>query len=165
MPSPSITVRILTRENETLSHDDRVGSLVARIVFQPIEEMGRVFFSKVLSDPSTQGQNRKSLQQASSALLSLVNVQLSFTVILAAFGPLYMSIALQILLPQQYFSTSAPSILSAWIWYIPVLAVNGGLEAFVSSAATTDDLNRQSRYAIRSSSFFLTKKLTYEKDI
>jgi oligosaccharide translocation protein RFT1 len=138
---------------KTLNHDC-VGSLIARIVFQPIEEMSRVFFSKILSDSSSRGQNRKPLQQASSALLSLVNVQLSFTVVLAAFGPLYMPIVLHILLPQQYLSTSAPSILSAWIWYIPTLAVNGGLEAFVSSAATPEDLNRQSRYVIRCFFFF-----------
>jgi len=62
------------------------------------------------------------------------------------FGSAYISIVLHILLPPQYLSTSAPSVLEAWIWYIPVLAVNGGLEAFVSSVAIPKDLNRQSRW-------------------
>ena len=31
------------------------------------------------------------------------------------------------------------------IWYIPVLAVNSGLEAFLSSVATPKDLNNQSQ--------------------
>jgi len=42
-------------------------------------------------------------------------------------------------------ATSAPRILAAWIWYIPVLALNGGLEAFLSSVASPKDLNKQSR--------------------
>jgi oligosaccharide translocation protein RFT1 len=34
------------------------------------------------------------------------------------------------------------------VWYIPVLALNGGLEAFLSSVATPKDLNAQSRFVI-----------------
>ena len=52
----------------------------------------------------------------------------------------------QWVLPQQYLSTSAPRILAAWVWYVPVLALNGGLEAFLSSVASPKDLNEQSRY-------------------
>jgi len=133
------------------------GSLVARIVFQPIEEILRVYFSKILSStkdakqtPITHAEDaahpsRTSLQQASNALISLLAIQSSLGVILVTFGSAYISIALHILLPSQYLSTSAPNVLAAWIWYIPVLAVNGGLEAFVSSVAIPKDLNRQSR--------------------
>ena len=42
-------------------------------------------------------------------------------------------------------ATSAPRILAAWVWYIPFLALNGGLEAFLSSVASPKDLNKQSR--------------------
>lgn len=45
----------------------------------------------------------------------------------------------------RYLNTSAPAILSAWIYYIPVLAVNGVLEAFVSSVASPKDLTKQSQ--------------------
>jgi oligosaccharide translocation protein RFT1 len=133
------------------------GSLVARIVFQPIEEILRVYFSKTLSPPedviethTTHAEDivhpsRISLQQASNALISLLAIQSSLGVILVTFGSAYISIILHILLPPQYLSTSAPGVLAAWIWYIPVLAVNGGLEAFVSSVSIPKDLNRQSR--------------------
>jgi oligosaccharide translocation protein RFT1 len=128
------------------------GSLVARIVFQPIEEILRVYFSKVLSVPKdvTKAENtvhpsRASLQQASDTLTFLLSVQSSLGVIIVTFGSAYISIVLHILLPPRYLSTSAPSVLAAWIWYIPVLAVNGGLEAFVSSVAGLKDLNSQSR--------------------
>lgn len=126
---------------------------MARIVFQPMEEILRVYFSKILSPaktPTTHGEyaahpSQNSLQQASDALISLLAIQSSLGVILVTFGSAYISIVLYILLPPQYLSTSAPNVLAAWIWYIPVLAVNGGLEAFVSSVAMPKDLNKQSR--------------------
>ena len=133
-----------------------LGSLVARIVLQPIEEILRVYFSKTLSSPKditriftthrddTVYPSHNLLQQAADVLVSLLAIQLSIGVILVTFGSAYISIVLHILLPPRFLSTSAPSVLTAWIWYIPVLAVNGGLEAFVSSVAAPEDLNRQS---------------------
>lgn len=125
-----------------------IGSLVARIIFQPIEEVFRVYFSKTLTKSADESQEsrRHALQQASMALVSMLGIQTSSTVILWVFGSAYMHIALHILLPPRYLSTSAPKVLSAWIWYIPALAINGVLEAFLSSVATPEDLNRQSRY-------------------
>jgi len=117
------------------------GSLVARIVFQPIEESSRVFFAKTLATTSPEA-----LQTGSQALISLLSVQTSLSLIFLVFGSNYISIALRILLPPQYLATSAPRVLRAWVWYIPVLALNGGLEAFISSVSTPQDLNRQSRW-------------------
>ncbi|KIL61436.1 hypothetical protein M378DRAFT_166882, partial [Amanita muscaria Koide BX008] len=44
------------------------------------------------------------------------------------------------------FLSSAPTVLRAWIYYLPFLALNGGLAAFVSSVANPKDLAKQSRY-------------------
>ncbi|EGO20352.1 hypothetical protein SERLADRAFT_358206 [Serpula lacrymans var. lacrymans S7.9] len=133
------------------------GSLIARIVFQPVEEICRVFFSRILS--SSNGQEGSSeapskggvdyelaMRQASEALLSLLSIQLTFTIIVVIFGSSYLPVFLHLLLPPQYLSTSAPRVLLAWVYYIPFLAVNGGLEAFLSSVATPKDLARQSRW-------------------
>ncbi|KAG6379086.1 Rft protein-domain-containing protein [Boletus reticuloceps] len=132
------------------------GSLVARIVFQPIEEMCRVYFSKALSGPMSQKNsatartsgNSAALSQASGSLASLLSIQIAFSMLVVTFGSSYLPIVLQLLLPAQYISTSAPKVLSAWIWYIPVLALNGGLEAFYSSVATPQDLRAQSRWML-----------------
>ncbi|KAF8436915.1 Rft-1-domain-containing protein [Boletus edulis BED1] len=132
------------------------GSLVARVVFQPIEEMCRVYFSKALSGPMSQKNsatartsgNSAALSQASGSLASLLSIQIAFSMLVVTFGSSYLPIVLQLLLPAQYFSTSAPKVLSAWIWYIPVLALNGGLEAFYSSVATPQDLRAQSRWML-----------------
>ena len=107
-----------------------------------------MFFSRILGGKS---QKKKSddrhaaLAQSANMLQSLLSIQLSLSVILVIFGSASLPILLPLLLPKQYLSTSAPQVLGAWIWYIPVLAVNGGLEAFLSSVATPKDLNSQSR--------------------
>ncbi|KAF8064105.1 Rft protein-domain-containing protein [Lyophyllum atratum] len=141
------------------------GSLVARIVFQPIEEASRGFFSKVLgntSSTSAQDANQKvGLQQSATALVSLLSVQAAFSAVLLVFGTAYIPIFLQILLPRQYLVTSAPQVLSAWVWYIPVLAFNGGLEAFLSSVATPRDLNSQSRWMAAFSVFYIMAAVTF----
>ncbi|KAG0706405.1 Rft protein-domain-containing protein [Suillus ampliporus] len=131
------------------------GSLVARIVFQPLEEMCRVYFSRILC-PSTGAQvDRRSLAEASETLLSLVSIQSACSVLVIVFATVYLPIFLRILLPSQYLSTSAPKVLAAWIWYIPPLAINGVLEAFFSSIATPQDLRRQSRWLVAFSITFL----------
>lgn len=115
--------------------------------------MCRVYFSKALSGITSEkssttagtSDNLGALSQASSAVASLLSVQIAFSMLVVTFGSSYLPMALQLLLPAQYMSTSAPEVLFAWIWYIPVLALNGGLEAFYSSVATPQDLRTQSR--------------------
>ncbi|KAF9078048.1 Rft protein-domain-containing protein [Rhodocollybia butyracea] len=101
------------------------GSLIARIVFQPIEET-----------------------LPAGALTTLLQMQTIGSLFVVIFGSNYITLVLNILLPPQYLKTSAPRVLEAWIWYIPVLAVNGGLEAFIASVALTKDLNNQSRWMV-----------------
>ncbi|KAM6501853.1 Rft-1 domain containing protein [Amanita muscaria] len=120
------------------------GSLIARIGFQPIEETLRVFFSRTLS--SSKEPRTEELKTASRTIAFLVSAQISFSFLLIAFAPPYLPIALRILLPLRYLGTSAPTVLRAWIYYLPFLALNGGLEAFVSSVANPEDLAKQSRY-------------------
>jgi oligosaccharide translocation protein RFT1 len=116
-----------------------VGSLIARIIFQPIEEVMRLYFSKTFA------QEKAALEGAANALTLLVSVQLELSMFFLVFGTSYLPVLLPILLPPRYMATSAPRILEAWVWYIPVLAVNGGLEGFVASVAGSKELNRQSR--------------------
>ncbi|CCM01181.1 uncharacterized protein FIBRA_03229 [Fibroporia radiculosa] len=118
------------------------GSMVARIVFQPIEETSRVFFSKTLSKQS----NIEGLRAASSMLLSLLLLFTHILLVLVAFGPPYLAIAIVILLPSKYHHTSAPTILRTYVYYIPMMAFNGVLEAFFASTASSTDLRTQSRW-------------------
>jgi len=137
-----------------------------------MEEILRLYFSKTLSQPQHASNvsairanaivhpSRTSLQQASNALVSLLAIQFSLGIILVNFGSAYIFIILHVLLPPQYLSTSAPNVLGVWIWYIPVLAVNGGLEAFVTSVALPKDLSRQSRWMAAFSTIFITTTIS-----
>lgn len=88
------------------------------------------------------------MHQAANTLRGLLSAQTSLSLILITFGAPYLPIVLPILLPPQYMATSAPQVLGAWLFYIPVLAMNGALEAFLSSVASSKDLNKQSRYVV-----------------
>ncbi|KAI6019713.1 Rft protein-domain-containing protein [Pisolithus orientalis] len=147
------------------------GSLIARIAFQPIEEICRVYFSRVLSFPrgtprgsgNDMSAARPALKQASEALATLLSIQVVFSVLVVTFGSLYLPIVMQILLPHRYLTTSAPQVLLAWIWYIPFLSVNGGLEAFHSSTASPEDLREQSWWMFAYSGVYILAAISFYK--
>ncbi|KAI0738050.1 Rft-1-domain-containing protein [Daedaleopsis nitida] len=136
------------------------GSLVARIVFQPIEETARVFFSKTL--PSSSGsskapspQTKEALQTASTVLLTLLLAFAHLLLLLVTFAPPYLPLAISLVLPGKYLRTSAPAILGVYVYYIPAMAFNGVLEAFFASAASPADLRAQARWMLVFSAAFV----------
>jgi oligosaccharide translocation protein RFT1 len=135
------------------------GSLVARIVFQPIEETSRVFFSKSLSVSSSEEEDKENLALKIAVQL-LSTILLLFThllLLLVTFVPPYLSLATTLVLPPQYLQTSAPNILRAYRFYIPAMAYNGILEAFFASVCAPSDLRAQSRMmAVASVSLVVT---------
>ena len=139
------------------------GSLVARIVFQPIEETARVFFSKTLASSSSSkpgdgdpiARNQEALQTASTVLLTLLLAFTHLLLLLITFAPPYLPLALSLALPRKYLATSAPAILGVYIYYIPAMAYNGVLEAFFASAASPADLRAQARWMLVFSAAFV----------
>jgi len=133
---------------------------VARIIFQPIEETSRLYFSKLLSSASPKTAKPKdedgdhdtvreaSLDNASKILSSLLLLFAHLLLLLVTFGPPYLSIATTLLLPPRFQSTSAPSILRGYVLYIPMMAFNGILEAFFASTSTPSELKNQSRWMV-----------------
>ncbi|KAI0301226.1 Rft-1-domain-containing protein [Multifurca ochricompacta] len=111
------------------------GSLIARIVFQPIEESSRIFFSKSLTARSSSKENDKDALDTAAHLLSTVLLLFThFLLLLVTFGPPYLSLATSLVLPPRYLQTSAPNILRAYRFYLPAMAYNGILEAFFASS-------------------------------
>ncbi|KAH9057515.1 Rft-1-domain-containing protein [Lactarius vividus] len=112
------------------------GSLVARVVFQPIEETSRIFFSKSLSSSpssSSSENDQEALQTAVELLSTLLLLFTHFLLLLLLFGPPYLPLATALVLPPRYQQTSAPRILRAFRFYLPAMAYNGVLEAFFRS--------------------------------
>lgn len=137
---------------------------MARIVFQPIEETSRLYFSKSLSSSSTPKEavvkdedddKTCSKQTASKILSSLLLLFTHLLLLLVTFGPPYLPIATTLLLPPRFQNTSAPSILRSYVFYIPMMAFNGVLEAFFASTSTPLELKRQSRWMMIFSIIFV----------
>ncbi|KZV78362.1 Rft-1-domain-containing protein [Exidia glandulosa HHB12029] len=129
------------------------GSLVARILFQPLEETARLFFSRTVgsTSPSTSTNNGKTpsspqtLKRAASLLTALVLLYTHLALLLGAFVPPYLPLLCRLVLPRRFLaSTAAPAILRAYIFSLPVMGLNGALEALVASAASAPTLRAQS---------------------
>ncbi|KAM0752459.1 hypothetical protein T439DRAFT_286985 [Meredithblackwellia eburnea MCA 4105] len=107
------------------------GSLVARILFQPLEESSRLFFSRNLSAPTS-----ASIKSSVSLLSTLLLLYTHLSLIFVCFCPSFTSPLLFHLLGQRWSNSSAPKILRAYCLYLPFLAINGITEAFFQSVAS-----------------------------
>ncbi|KAJ2450117.1 Oligosaccharide translocation protein rft1 [Coemansia sp. RSA 2336] len=119
------------------------GSIPARVLFLPLEEASRAVFSKTaaattadktaLSSKDTQAQ----IRNARSVLTTLGKLQLLLGLFLIVFGTLYAPI-LAALVRQDDVAVSRA--LAVYCAYLPLMGLNGFLEAFVHSVATKSQL-------------------------
>ena len=140
------------------------GGLVARILFQPIEESSRSFFARLLNNappPKTSSLATKDAHPKSSSydcqppnpfahaahfLSTFLQLYLLFSTTILALGPTIAPLLLRTVAGPRWAHTEAPSVLAAYCYYIPLLAINGILEAFVSAVANPAELRRQSAW-------------------
>ncbi|KAL8725540.1 MAG: hypothetical protein Q9166_007294 [cf. Caloplaca sp. 2 TL-2023] len=143
------------------------GGLVARTVFQPIEETSRSLFGRLLHQSASSTtlidsggvqvgrRTVKPVDQAARYLQTLLRFYLLICTIAVAIGPSFSPLLLRVVAGSRWSDSEAPSVLAAYCYYIPLLAVNGILEAFVSAAATPAELRVQSAWMIAFSAAFL----------
>lgn len=145
------------------------GGLAARLVFQPVEESSRSYFSRLLSStvpeesaplPPTEYEkedkagrgnsngarhpSKDALNQASDNLTALLRLYTFLSVPLVSLGPVAAPLVLSLIAGSQWTASGAGQALAAYVYYIPLLAINGLAEAFVASVATESEVNRQS---------------------
>ncbi|OTA70821.1 oligosaccharide translocation protein RFT1, variant [Hypoxylon sp. EC38] len=119
------------------------GSLLARLVFQPIEESSRNYFSKLLS--SAKGlPDKQAIVKARSDLQALLKFYVLLSIVVVTIGPYAAPLLVQIIAGAKWSASGAGTVLARYCLYIPLLAVNGVAEAFVSSVATESEVHRQS---------------------
>ncbi|KAI2467972.1 Rft-1-domain-containing protein [Annulohypoxylon bovei var. microspora] len=119
------------------------GGLLARLVFQPIEESSRNYFSKLLS--SAKGSPEKqSVAKAGADLQALLKFYILLGVGVVTVGPFAAPLLIQIVAGAKWSASGAGAVLARYCLYIPLLAINGVAEAFVSSVATESEVHRQS---------------------
>lgn len=121
-------------------------------MFQPIEETLQLHWSRAI--------------ESSGQLLQLaLRLSLHLLLILPAFLPPVLPAILPLLLPRRYVAeTSAAQTLQTYlVAYIPLLSLNGILEAFHTASATPGQVAKQARFMILSSAAFVAALLGFVK--
>jgi oligosaccharide translocation protein RFT1 len=130
------------------------GSLLARLVFQPVEESSRSYFSKLLSTSSPAASSttpadknvppKRALEKARTDLQALLKSYTLLSVLILTLGPFGAPLLVQLIAGRAWASSGAGWVLAQYCLYIPLLALNGITEAFVSSVASEAEVHRQS---------------------
>jgi len=126
------------------------GGLIARLILQPIEESSRNYFGKFLSGTPS----KDLILKARTNLQTLLQSYILLSVCVVAVGPTIAPLLLKIVASSSWSSSGAGHVLSVYCYYIPLLAINGLTEAFVSSVATKSEVNRQTMWMLAFSAGF-----------
>ncbi|KAJ6260625.1 LOW QUALITY PROTEIN: hypothetical protein Dda_4851 [Drechslerella dactyloides] len=144
------------------------GSLIARLLFKPIEETSRNLLSKLLTTDATNNTNtkqakekeedeveeksvtpkRENIDEALTILHLILRFYAILSTVIATLGPSLAPLALRKVAGARWADSPASHTLSNYCYYIPLLAVNGITEAFVQSVATAAQLRRQSGWMV-----------------
>lgn len=125
------------------------------MLFQPIEEASRNLFAKLLSTSSSSNSDPtakaarvepENVKSAANILTIILKLYCIFSLFLFALAPPFAPLLLSLLLGNRWGGSEAGSVLSAYCYYIPLLAINGVTEAFVQSVATERELAKQSAW-------------------
>jgi oligosaccharide translocation protein RFT1 len=142
-----ITSLASSRAQGTYALASNYGGLIARLLLQPVEEVSRNHFGKTLSlvngVPSKQV-----VLKTRDELLRLLRIYVLLSVCVISAGPTIAPLLLKTIAGSRWTSSGAGSVLAIYCYYIPLLAINGLTEAFVSSVATESELNRQTIWMI-----------------
>jgi oligosaccharide translocation protein RFT1 len=130
------------------------GGLVARVLFQPIEESSRNTFSRQLNSEGPHDRKRAFVEDSRSHLIDILRAYGILAILAISIGPTIVPLALQFLIGSHWMSLKVQTLLSAYCYYIPFLAFNGITEAFVSAAVNATEMRRQAAWmGIFSASF------------
>ncbi|GFF28368.1 oligosaccharide translocation protein RFT1 [Aspergillus udagawae] len=119
------------------------GGLIARIVFQPIEESSRTLFSSLLGLSDSNGEESSNVGAAKTHLTDVMKAYGILSALIFPLNPIIIKQILHLLGGTEWSGFEVYHLLSLYCFYIPFLAFNGIAEAFVSSAANGSELRSQ----------------------
>ncbi|KAG7665796.1 RFT1 [[Candida] subhashii] len=143
------------------------GAIIARLLFQPLEESTRLMFTKILNSTATTSSFDSTKQSFNYLkLISIFYFNLSIMILFA--GITNAPFLLQFIIGRKWgHNTDLFDLFQIYIIYIPFLAFNGILEALYSGMASNKDMKRFSSYMIFVSilivcvSYLLIEKLRF----
>ncbi|KAK5048206.1 hypothetical protein LTR84_005876 [Exophiala bonariae] len=141
------------------------GGLLARLVFQPVEESSRNTFGRLISsrpsssDRGSQADMKREYNPepkshhekpdpAVKYLAQVLHTYLIFSLPLVTLAPHILPLLVRHILSASWYTPSTALLLSTYCYYIPFMAVNGILDAFVTSVATPAQLRGQSVWMV-----------------
>jgi oligosaccharide translocation protein RFT1 len=151
-------------------NNSKLGSLIARMVFQPIEEIARGLFSKLFNfsddqkDSELIKEEQNNLTVGKTILATLFKMYSLVSLIIICFVPSYIDCLYSLL--KRKVITLEPStwdMILAYCTYLPIMAINGITEALVQSLASKSKLSQYNQYLILfsvihiSSAYFMLK--------
>lgn len=116
-----------------------------------IEPISPSFQLQTGSGTSKEEEEKEETDEVNTALLVLttvLRVYLYLGLAAWALGPHVAPYLMSLLVSSRWAASDAPKVLAAYMMYIPFLALNGALEAFVQSTASLKDLRKQSSVMI-----------------
>ncbi|XP_004464502.2 man(5)GlcNAc(2)-PP-dolichol translocation protein RFT1 isoform X5 [Dasypus novemcinctus] len=135
---------------------NNLGSLVARLIFQPIEESFYIFFAKVLErEKDASRQKQEDVAVAAAVLESLLKLALLAGLTITVFGFAYSQLALDIYGGAMLSAGSGPVLLRSYCLYVLLLAINGVTECFTFAAMSKEEVDRYNFTMLALSSSFL----------
>ncbi|ORX57841.1 Rft-1-domain-containing protein [Piromyces finnis] len=119
------------------------GSLILRIIFQPLEETCRIYFSKELVSKTSTTSSR---QQVFKVIMTILKCHFILGMYFIFFATNYTGVLIDFLAGSNWSKNSAaPKALAYYCVSIPFMGFNGILEGFVQAVAPKKELHYQSR--------------------
>ncbi|XP_037284505.2 man(5)GlcNAc(2)-PP-dolichol translocation protein RFT1 [Rhipicephalus microplus] len=135
---------------------NNLGSLTARLVFQPIEESSYVFFAQVVQrDVPPSQQNVDSASLSVLTLRQLLKLLSHVGLVIFTFGQAYSTLLLHLYGGSALSNSLAPLLLRWHCAYIVLIAINGVTECFVFAAMSKKQLDQHNRRLALFSVLFL----------
>eukprot|EP01080_Neovahlkampfia_damariscottae_P004413 gene4413-7788_t len=132
-----------------------LGSLVARILFQPIEEISNTSWSKLLNKQEEKKNKRiENLKLSKEMLIQLLKFLILIGYYFIFFGPSYSNTLIYILHGNKW-SINASKILSFYCIYVMLLPLNGITESFIQAESNENNLKRFNYFMILFSFIYL----------
>ena len=136
------------------------GGLIARMLFQPIEEASRNLFAKLCAPVTSRSASKDKLNtkkndeaikaaedgitKAKTTLRDILTFYNLISLVAFSIGPYLAPPLLQLIAGSKWTDTGAGDVLGTYCYYIPLLAINGVTEAFVAAVADNAELYQQS---------------------
>ncbi|GES77871.1 Rft-1-domain-containing protein [Rhizophagus clarus] len=152
------------------------GSLIVRILFQPLEETTRTLFSKLLTcvdipnevddkQKESESETCRALITSLQVLTTLIKFHILLGLLFIGFATNYTGTLIDLLVGSVWSKTPAPLVLSVYCIYVPIMGINGVTEAFVAAVASEETLSRLNYWLIAFSAGFVGAGVIFMKGL